>query len=616
MPRLRPTCLVALASAVLAVAPPERALAQAPAALRASIDAAADDDATAPPKPERPARPARPPATSTPSRIGQVPVYGTPPAAGAGDTGFDSTNSRRRRGRPPPGVPAPLNIQAPVPPGSSWSSRPGLPRLPATSGSSPPGSPGSSDALTGGAPPPLSAPPAPRPRNQRATGAARSTAAPGVAVPGTAAVNGTTPVAPAPASLPPGAVPALGSAPVAAGPIPYPAAVAPLVAVPRKPPTEEDPYDPAGIRVGTFMLKPALETSSGYDTNPARLPGGQGSWFYVVAPELLVRSDWDRHQLNADLHSSYSEYPSVALADRPLVDAKVDGRIDITRDAQIDLQGRYLLSTDYPGSPNLPAGIAKLPIFQTVGGTVGGTERFDRLEVSLKGAIDYTAYQDSLLTDGTSSSNKDRDYTQYSAVLRGSYELTPGLKPFAELYADTRVHVLPVDRNGEMRDSDGLVPSIGTTFELSRKLTGSVSVGYEDRTFKDPGLPNVRGLLVNGSLIWIATGLTTVKLTAKAIEAESVLPQTSGVLSRDAGIEVDHAFRRWLIGTAKFGLGIDDYVGAGRIDHRYSASLGLAYKLNRSVQVRGEVREEWLQSNVSGVDYTATIALVGLRLQR
>ncbi len=160
------------------------------------------------------------------------------------------------------------------------------------------------------------------------------------------------------------------------------------------------------------------------------------------------------------------------------------------------------------------------------------------------------------------------------------------------------------------------MPRVGTTFELSRKLTGEVSVGYEDRWFKGPGLPDVRGLMVDGSLIWIATGLTTVKLTAKSFELETVVPRASGQLTQDAGLEVDHAFRRWLIGTAKIGFGVDDYVGSGRIDHRYSASTAIAYKLTRSVQIKGELREQWLRSNVAGVDYTATIALVGLRLQR
>ena len=51
------------------------------------------------------------------------------------------------------------------------------------------------------------------------------------------------------------------------------------------------------------------------------------------------------------------------------------------------------------------------------------------------------------------------------------------------------------------------------------------------------------------------------------------------------------------------------------VDHRYTASLGILYTLSRSWQVKGEVRQDWLKSNVSGADYTASIASVGLRWQ-
>ena len=117
-------------------------------------------------------------------------------------------------------------------------------------------------------------------------------------------------------------------------------------------------------------------------------------------------------------------------------------------------------------------------------------------------------------------------------------------------------------------------------------------------------------------IVWTATGLTTVKLTASSAAVESVLPGVSGLFQRDVGIEVDHAFRRWLLGTFKLGWGLDDYVGLNREDRRYAASLGLVYKLSRDMQLKGELRQYWLRSNVSGVDYTATAILVGLRLQR
>ena len=47
-----------------------------------------------------------------------------------------------------------------------------------------------------------------------------------------------------------------------------------------------------------------------------------------------------------------------------MVDPKTFARIDVTRDTD-QLRRPLFLSTDYPGSPNLPADIAKLPIYTT-----------------------------------------------------------------------------------------------------------------------------------------------------------------------------------------------------------------------------------------------------------
>ena len=62
-----------------------------------------------------------------------------------------------------------------------------------------------------------------------------------------------------------------------------------------------------------------------HNINPSRVHDGKASWFYQVAPELTARSDWERHQVNVDIRSSYSAYPEVRLANRPYLEAKVDG---------------------------------------------------------------------------------------------------------------------------------------------------------------------------------------------------------------------------------------------------------------------------------------------------
>ena len=140
-----------------------------------------------------------------------------------------------------------------------------------------------------------------------------------------------------------------------------------------------------------------------------------------------------------------------------------------------------------------------------------------------------------------------------------------------------------------------------------RTLTGEISVGYLTQTFEDPRLQKVGGLAVDGALVWTATALTTARLLASTTINESPLSGVSGTFTRQIGVHVEHAFRRWLIGI---------YVGDIRVDNRYIASVAMTYILSRELQLRAEFREEWQRSNIPGSNYAASIWLMGLRLQR
>jgi hypothetical protein len=298
------------------------------------------------------------------------------------------------------------------------------------------------------------------------------------------------------------------------------------------------------------------------------------------------------------------------------LNSKIDGRIDVTRDTQIVLENRLLVSTDNPGSPNLQAGLASLPIDTTLGGTLGVVQNFNRLIVSLKGTFDRVQYQNSTLTDGETASNADRDLNQYAGIAHVGFDLDAGVKPFVEVQQDARVYDEQFDSGGQQRSSQGTSVKAGATVDLFGTLSGAMAVGYLDRTYQDPTLPKVSEMIADGALIWQATALTSAKLTAASLVSESTVFGVSGELSRDVAIEVDHAFRRWLVGTLQVGYGQDNYVGEGRLDNRYFASVGMIYKLNRDIWLKTEVRQNWLQSNFSGASYQSTSVLAGVRLQR
>jgi uncharacterized protein (PEP-CTERM system associated) len=112
------------------------------------------------------------------------------------------------------------------------------------------------------------------------------------------------------------------------------------------------------------------------------------------------------------------------------------------------------------------------------------------------------------------------------------------------------------------------------------------------------------------------SGLTTVKLVATTTVDETTIPGVSGVFARDLTLQVDHAFRRWLIATLRFNIGFDEYKGSPREDDRYALSAGVIYKLTREMALRAEYRHEWRRSNVAGNDFVSDMVLVGVRLQR
>ena len=135
-------------------------------------------------------------------------------------------------------------------------------------------------------------------------------------------------------------------------------------------------------------------------------------------------------------------------------------------------------------------------------------------------------------------------------------------------------------------------------------------------SISDPTLPNVAGVIGDGALIWQPTALTTAKLSATSQVYETVVDGASGEFSRDLTLEVDHAFRYWLIGILKTGYGNDVYPGAGLQDNRWFASIGATYKLTRELQLNGTIRQDWQIATQPGFVFNATSFLLGLRVQR
>lgn len=400
-----------------------------------------------------------------------------------------------------------------------------------------------------------------------------------------------------------------------------------------------DPYAPLGIRAGAFLIRPSIETAIGYDDNPDRLPkngrtdagtgtgGGskpKGSAYSRLRSELDVQSDWGRHAL--DFRGAAEVRKDFQIKDsgyEPQVNAALSGRVDVTERTQINTELRGSVAAARPGDPDTPTGIKGEEITRNAGATIGVAQRFNRLSLRLDGLVDRFTVDDTKNKDGTKNDNDYRAYNQYEVRLRGAYEVSPKLEPFAEIALDTRDYDLrraPGDPSdpGRKLGSNGWAARGGARFELTRLVSGEASLGYGKQTQKDPRFKAAEGLLIDGAVAWAPTALTTVRLTATSALQESSDLATAGVLSRNFVASVEHRLRRnWSV-TARAGYERAEYKGSNPRARYDTTTLGLEteYRLNRSLALTGSLERIHQDSTIPNEDYTASIIEFGLKFRR
>lgn len=398
-------------------------------------------------------------------------------------------------------------------------------------------------------------------------------------------------------------------------PPPPPAyAAAPAPARKPKPRAETDPYEPLGLRLGSVLVKPYLDVQGGYDSNPQRSASREGSPALRGGLGFTAASDWSRHEFTAEASASALRFTKIPDASRPDAEGKANLRLDIQRDTFANFELRGALSTQRPGSPDVPGAALNQPVVASFGAATGLTQRFGALETGVSLLADRRVYGDAELAGGGVSQLSKDNYSAYGLRARVAYEVAPGVKPFVEAGSDRRVRDEAIDSSGYDRDSAGFLARAGSTFELTRTLTGEASAGYARRVYNDNRLPILAGPTLDGKLIWSATPLTTVTARAATELNETTVAGASGSISHIVSVDVAHALLRNV--TIGGGLAFTDtqYRGASIGERTWAGALRAEYAFNRYLRARGSYSYEKLNSSQPGASFDAHVFLLGMRV--
>jgi len=387
------------------------------------------------------------------------------------------------------------------------------------------------------------------------------------------------------------------------------------IETPRSRP-EDDPFAPVGIPFGTFVLRPSIEQGLTATNNADNGPGGRSAVLSETTLRLNATSDWVQNSATIDASGNFRE----SVSGESLHDAR--GRIDGTLNLDLDHEWRavakagYEIAPESASSPVVIGDVASQPTRQSFDGSLAISKDVGKLRFGLRGSAQRDTYGDADLLGGGVLSQKDRDETLYTTTLRGGYEISPVLTPFAELEVGRRLYDQRVDDSGYRRSADRLGLRAGTELDLGEKLNGEFSAGWLGEDPDDDRLASVSGATISADLKWSPergtiiglTGNTTVEGTTTAGESGSLL--YSGQLTGERRIRSD------LTANAALGLAWRDYAGSDGHDLIMSAEAGLTWWLNRYVGLTTRARYEKQESNLPGRDYDAASIFAGIKVQR
>ena len=364
----------------------------------------------------------------------------------------------------------------------------------------------------------------------------------------------------------------------------------------------EGPYDPTGIRVGSFLLYPALSLFVDVTDNIDNSSSGQEGRSGRAELELRAESDWSRHRLSLEGRAGIENYfePEDRDADDEL-SANAALRLDLADQTQLTITGDYNRQRESANNAELAASGGSASVETDMNAGVVFDHDVAQLQLQLRGSIASEQFDE----------DASRDFKTYTIGGRIGYRYTDQIIPFVDLEASRKRY----DSGASTQNGDNLRAAVGVEVRDREKLSGEASVGVMTWRPDAAGQSEDTILFADASVtwspnpLWSLTGGLETSLTSSSTGASSVATHA-------VRLSADYAALRNLDLGASLDVSLDDYRGTNREDVIVRGGLSADYSFNRFAQLVGRFEHERRDSNQAGADYTTNTISVGLRFQR
>lgn len=376
---------------------------------------------------------------------------------------------------------------------------------------------------------------------------------------------------------------------------------------------DDSPYEATGLRLGGFVLRPALEQGVEWSSNATGTTGGAADFMSSTTLRLGAQSEWNNHSLNVDATGTWRRSLRGSGLSELTAGASGALRLDLGRGYAATLAAGYAAA---PEEAALDQPTVGRPLRHTLNASAGLARTLGPATLAATAAAQRNVYGAATLESGGTASQATSNNTLYSLTLRGGYEISPAIQPFVEAEYGRRIFDAHNDTAGVSRSANRYGARAGLAFDRGEKLTGEVSAGWLTERPDDPARQAISGVTADASVAWSPLRGTQVDLGASSgIEATS-LAGSSGAFVHGASVSLTHQFGARITGIAQLNGELRRYAGTAESDISFGGSVALTWWLNRYAGVTGRIGYEQLDSTIANRGYGATSAFLGLTLQK
>ncbi len=361
-------------------------------------------------------------------------------------------------------------------------------------------------------------------------------------------------------------------------------------------------YAPIGIHIGGFTLLPELSETTGYDSNVTGTNQPHGSAVVNTDGDLRAFSNWGANSLGGELTVHNSDFLQQSNQSFTSWSASVGGTYDAGHDT-LSVGYIHLNLIQTPRDLDVPQ--LDQPIAYRVDDVhLSYDKRFNRL--SVQPGIEITSYRYDNGTVGGSRFNQDfRNRVMFVPNVVVSYELFPG-SDIVFVMKDADAHYVNQTAGIPTLGFNDLSALGGISYD-----TGLVKfrflAGYETRHFVSQQYATISAPILEGSMTWTPTGLTTVTATAARYIQDSTSEATVGYTETALKLSVDHELYRNVLLNANVTYLTDTYPGSGSGSQSYyQLGGGVTWLINRNLQLVASYQYSNRQNNGSSVGFASS----------